>query len=98
MDGTDVVARGEKNTKVWGDGVEVIAVSACGRRAIQAQHAGVTTALSSDGTPSNDFDGTALRGAWELRSSLSPDEQKFPALRPKELKVLATLRCKPKEP
>jgi hypothetical protein len=38
--------------------------------------------------------GTPISGLWELRSPLSAEEQSNPSLRPKELKVLATLRCR----
>jgi hypothetical protein len=96
--GSDVVASGEKNSGLWGDRVEVATVAACRRRAIQVQHADKSASLPADGTPSDVLGGTALGGPWELRSPLSPEEQKNPSLRPKELKVLATVRCRPGKP
>jgi hypothetical protein len=98
LSGTDVVASGEKNVALWGDQVEVATVAACGRRAILVEHAGKTALLSADGTPSNTLAHTAFGGAWKLRSPLTPDEQRNPSLRPKQLKILATVRCRPEAP
>lgn len=96
--GTDVVASGEKNPKLWDDRVEVATVAACRRRAIHVQHSGRSASLPADGTPSDLLGGTELKGPWELRSPLSPEEQRNPSLRPKVLKVLATVRCRPGTP
>ncbi len=98
IEGTDVVATGEKNVALWGDRVEVVTVAACRSRAIHVQHSSKTESLLADGTPSDRLGGTALGGRWELRSPLSAEEQKDPSRRPKELKILATIRCKPVEP
>jgi hypothetical protein len=97
VEATDVVARGEKNKVLWSDAVEVVTVTACGRRQISVRHAGKTAPLPADATPSAAFEGTALSGAWELRSPMSPQEQSKPSLRPKTLAVLATIRCKPEK-
>jgi len=96
--GTDVVASGEKNPGLWGERVEVATVAACRHRAIHVQHAGRSASLPADGTPSDVLSGTVLKGPWELRSPLSPEEQRNPSLRPKALKVLATVRCRPETP
>lgn len=98
IDGTDVVASGEKNPGLWGDRVEVATVAACRHRSIQVQHVDRAVSLPADGTPSAALAGTALHGLWELRSPLSLEEQKDPSLRPKDLKVLATVRCRPEKP
>lgn len=96
--GTDVVASGQKNPGLWGDRVEVTTVAACLGRAIHVQHSGRSASLPADGTPSDLLGGTVLDGPWELRSPLSPEEQHNPSLRPKVLKVLATVRCRPGTP
>ncbi len=95
IEGTDVVARDEKNVALWGDRVEVATVAACGGRDIDVRHAGRTAKMPGDGSPSDALAGTTLTGPWELRSPLSRDEQKDPSRRPKELKVFVTVRCKP---
>jgi hypothetical protein len=96
--GTDVVASGEKNPRLWDERVEVATVAACRHRAIHVQHAGRSASLPADGTPSDLLGGTVLKGPWELRSPLSLEEQRDPSLRPKALKVLATVRCRPGTP
>lgn len=98
MEGTDMVASDEKNLPLWSSRVEVMTVAACRGRAIQVQHAGKTASLAANGAPSDALSSTALGGWWELRSPLQPDELAKPALRPKELKILTTLRCKPERP
>ncbi len=94
MVGSDVVASGEKNAKLWDSRVEVATVAACRHRPIFVQHADKTVRLPADGTPSPDLAGTTLGGLWEFRSTLSPEEHQNPALRPKTLQVLATVRCR----
>ena len=91
--GSEVVASGEKNAKLWDGKVEVATVAACRHRPILVQHGDKTVLLPADGTPSPDLAGTTLGGPWELRSPLSLDEQQNPARRPKTLQVLATVRC-----
>lgn len=94
MVGSDVVASGEKNAKLWDDRVEVATVAACRQRPILVQHGDKTVLLPADSTPSAELAGTTLGGSWEFRSTLSPEEHQNPALRPKTLKVLATVRCR----
>jgi hypothetical protein len=98
IEATDVVAAGEKNPALWSGRVEVATVAACGKRHIRVKHGGRTATLPADATPSAALAGTALDGAWELRSPLTLAEQQDPARRPKQLKVLATIRCKPEQP
>lgn len=92
--GSDVVASGEKNAKLWDDRVEVATVAACWQRPMLVHHGDKTALLPADGTPSAELAGTTLGGSWDLRSPLSLDEQQNPARRPKTLQVLATLRCR----
>lgn len=93
MDGTDIVARGEKNLKLWKRGISIGTVSACDHRALVVSHAGKQAALAADGTPSPALEGTPLGGQWELRSALTATEQRVPSARPKRLALVATLRC-----
>jgi len=62
-------------------------------RSLTVQHAG-RSAVIAQGTTSEALSGTSLAGPWELRSTLSDAELKTPSRRPKELGVLATLRCR----
>jgi hypothetical protein len=94
VDGHDVLASGEKNLELWGSEVEIATLAACGHRAIEIRHAGKVIQLPSTGTASVALAGAPLGGQWEMRSPLTRDEFATPALRPKELKVVATLRCK----
>lgn len=96
--GDQVVASGEKNVALWGSRVEVATVAACGHRSLVVEHMGKTAWLGADGAPSEALAGSALSGAWELRSALTPKEQAEPALRPGRLKLLATLRCRQEGP
>ena len=98
LEGSDVVASGEKNLALWAQRVQIATVAACQNRAIQVQHAGKTVLLPAKGMPSDALAGTPLAGSWELRSPLSAGEQTNPRLRPKELEVLATFRCKNEAP
>ena len=97
LEGTDVVARDDKNVALWGDRVEVVAVAACRGRAVQVRHAGKVASLAADGTPSAALSGTVLGGPWELRSPLTMEEQKNPSRRPNQLEVVATIRCRPEK-
>jgi hypothetical protein len=94
IEGTDVVARGEKNAALWSHRVEVATVATCGHRTIYVRHADKTASLPVNGTASDALAGTTLGGVWELRSPLSAEEQQEPSLRPRELKVLAKVHCK----
>lgn len=96
--GSDVIASGDKNVKLWGGHVEVATVAACRNRALHVQHENKSVDLSPDGAPSAALAGTTLGGSWELRSSLTPEEQQTPALRPKTLQILATVRCREEKP
>jgi hypothetical protein len=93
LDGTDIVAAGEKNPALWTNRVRIATLAVCQHRAIKVLHAGKAVLLPADGTPLDAFSGEELAGSWELRSPLSADEQTHPALRPKDLEVLATIRC-----
>ena len=96
--GSDVVASGDKNVKLWDGRVEVATVAACRHRSIRVQHDNKGVDLSPDGVPSAALAGTTLGGSWELRSPLTPEEQQAPALRPKTLQILATVRCREEKP
>jgi len=96
--GSDVIANGDKNVQLWGGYVEVATVAACRHRSIHVQHDNKSVALSPDGAPSAALAGTTLNGSWELRSPLTPEEQQTPALRPKTLQILATVRCRGEKP
>lgn len=98
LEGADVVASGDKNRALWTDHVRVETVASCQDRAIRVEHSGKTALLAAKGSPSDALAGTALTGSWELRSSLSPAEQANPRLRPKQLEILATLRCEKETP
>lgn len=93
IEGTDVVASGDKNPALWDSRVEVAAIGACQNRTVIVQHAGKTATIEQGKEMSGALAGTLVSGLWELRSPLSAEEQSDPSLRPKELKVLATLRC-----
>jgi hypothetical protein len=92
--GTDVVASGEKNPGLWDSRVEVATISACQNRSITIQHAGKSGVIVPGNKPSDALAGTPVSGLWELRSTLTDPEVKTPSLRPKELTVLTTLRCR----
>jgi hypothetical protein len=94
IQGTEVVASGDKNPALWDSRVEVAAIGACQTRTVSLQHAGKTATIEQGKELSDALAGTPVSGPWELRSPLSPEEQRNPSLRPKELKVLATLRCR----
>jgi hypothetical protein len=94
LEGATVVAVGEENPAMWSDRVQIATVASCQSRVVEVQHAGKTAVLPANGAASDALNGTALAGSWAFRSPLSSDEQKNPALRPKDLEVLATLRCR----
>jgi hypothetical protein len=94
VEGADVVASGEKNRALWDSNVEVATISTCQNRSITVRHEGKSAVIVPGNEPSNALAGTPLSGAWELRSTLTSEEVKTPSLRPKELTVLATLRCR----
>jgi len=94
VEGTDVVAIGEKNRAIWDSSVEVATISTCQNRSITVRHEGKAAVIVPGNEPSDALVGTSLSGAWELRSTLTNEEVKTPSLRPKELTVLATLRCR----
>jgi hypothetical protein len=96
--GSDVIASGDKNANLWDGRVEVATVSACRHRPIHVRHENKAVLLSAEGTPSAALVGTTLGGAWELRSPLTLEEQQTPALRPKTLQILATVRCREEKP
>ena len=98
LEGARVVAVGEKNPTLWSDRVQIATVASCQSRVVEVQHAGKTTVLPANGAASYALSGTALAGSWEFRSPLSSDEQKNPALRPKDLEVLTTFRCRKDAP
>jgi hypothetical protein len=98
LEGAKVVAVGEKNPALWSDRVQIATVASCQSRVVEVQHAGKTAVLPANGAVSDALGGTALAGSWEFRSPLSSDEQKNPALRPKDLEVLATFRCRKDAP
>jgi len=91
--GSEVVASSDKNAGIWNPAVEVVTVVACGGRELHVEHAGRTATLST-GAPSSAFEGTPLGGLWELRSPLTTDEQTTPSSRPRQLALVATIRCK----
>jgi hypothetical protein len=93
LDGSDVVASGDKNAALWDRWVTVASVRACESRSITIKHAGKTATVAPGRIPSDELAGTPVSGPWELRSTLTAEELKTPSLRPKELTVLATLRC-----
>jgi hypothetical protein len=93
IEGTEVVASGDKNPALWDSRVEVAAIGACQNRTVSVEHAGKTATIEQRKESSDALAGTPISGPWELRSPLSAEEQRNPSLRPKELKVLATLRC-----
>jgi hypothetical protein len=78
---------------LWGSRVEIASLRPCQNRSLTVQHAG-RSAVIAQGTTSEALSGTSLAGPWELRSTLSDAELKTPSRRPKELGVLATLRCR----
>jgi hypothetical protein len=94
VEGTNVVATGEKNPGLWESRVEVATIASCQNRPITVEHAGKSAVIVPGNEPSDALSGTPLSGAWELRSTLTDPEVKTPSLRPKELIVLATLRCR----
>ncbi len=94
IEGTEVVASGDKNPALWDGRVEVAAVGACQNRTVSVLHAGKTATVERGKELSDALAGTPISGLWKLRSPLSAEEQSNPSLRPKELKVLATLRCR----
>ncbi len=94
LEGSTVVAVGEKNRALWGDRVLIATLASCQSRVVEVRHSGKTAVLPSNGAVSDALSETALAGSCEFRSPLSSDEQKNPALRPKDLEVLATLRCR----
>jgi len=94
VEGTDVVASGEKNPALWDSRVEVATISACQSRSIAVQHDGKSVVIVPGKEPSDALVGTPLSGAWELRSRLTDEELKTPSVRPKQLTVMATLRCR----
>jgi hypothetical protein len=94
IEGTEVVASGDKNSALWDSRVEVAAIGSCQNRTVSVQHAGKTATVEQGKGLSDALAGTPVSGTWELRSPLSAEEQSDPSLRPKELKVLATLRCR----
>jgi hypothetical protein len=61
---------------------------------VSVQHAGKTATVEQGKKCQGTLAGTLVSGLWELRSPLSAEEQSKPNLGPKELKVLATLRCR----
>ena len=91
---TEVVASGDKNPALWHKSVEVATISACQNRPITVQHDGKSAIVAPGNEPSGALAGTPLSGRWELRSTLTDAEMKTPSLRPKELTVMATLRCR----
>jgi len=93
LQGSEVVASGEKNPALWPGRVHIESVAACDSRAIQVRHAGRAALLAASGAPSDALAGTPVTGEWELRSPLTPQEQRDPALRPKELEIIATFSC-----
>lgn len=93
LEGSDVVAGGEKNPTLWTSIVRVETLASCQNRPIEVEHSGKTVLLGTDGSPSNALAGTELTGTWELRSPLNLQEQANPRLRPKQLEIVATLRC-----
>jgi hypothetical protein len=94
IEGTEVVASGDKNPALWDSRVEVAAIGSCQNRTVSVQHAGKTATVEQGKGLSDALAGTPVSGTWDLRSPLSAKEQSNPSLRPKELKVLATLRCR----
>jgi hypothetical protein len=92
-DGYVVVASGDKNPALWDSRVEVASIQACQNRSITVQHAGRSVVVGP-GAESVALAGTSVSGLWELRSKLTDEEVKTPSLRPKELTVLATIRCR----
>jgi len=98
LEGANVVAVGEKNPMLWSDRVQVATVISCQGRVLQVYHAGKTAALPANGAASDSLSGTPLAGSWEFRSPLSSDEQNNPELRPKDLGILASFRCRKHAP
>jgi hypothetical protein len=95
LSGNDVVGSGDKDVGLWGSRLKVVTISACDGRNVKVTHGGKTASLVAGGPPSRDFEGTDLSGSWELRSPLSPEEITTPSKRPKDIRILATLRCAP---
>lgn len=93
VQGSNVVASGNKNPALWDSRVEVESLRTCQNRPITVQHAGRSAAIGP-GTTSDTLAGTSISGYWELRSALTDEEMRTPSLRPKELTILATLRCR----
>lgn len=93
LEGDDVIASGMKNPELWAEHVLVVSLTSCDHRSIQVRHAGRTAMLPAAGTASQGLAGTPLAGAWELRSTLSSDELRNPAIRPKQLEILANFTC-----
>jgi hypothetical protein len=93
LEGSDVVANGEKNPALWTGSVRIGTLASCQKRPIEVEHSGKTVLLTADGSPSDALAGAELTGTWELRSPLDPQEQANPRLRPKQLEIMATLRC-----
>ena len=95
IEGQELVAAGEKDAALWGGRLEVVSVMACGGEALEVRHEGRTVAVPAGPGGSTAFQGSGLGGRWELRRPLTSAERATPALRPRELKVLASLRCRP---
>jgi hypothetical protein len=94
VEGDVVVARGEKNPALWDERVEVATIEACRRTPLTVKHAGRSMTIKAGNEKSEDLAGTPISGSWELRSPLTNQEIQTPRLRPKELTILATLRCR----
>jgi hypothetical protein len=97
LEGSEVVAGGIKNPALWTDRVRIKTLAACESRAIEVRHSDKTVLLPADGSPSGALAGTELTGTWELRSPLSQEERANPRLRPRQLEIVATLRCEKEE-
>lgn len=93
LENDQVVASGVKNPELWAEHVRIASLASCDSRDIQVRHAGRTATLPANGTRSDALAGTPLTGEWELRSVLSSDELRNPAVRPKQLEILADFTC-----
>jgi hypothetical protein len=82
-----LIADGIKNEQRWPDQFHIVSVASASNRDLEVTHSGKTAKLDAVGTPTGIFEGTTVKGTWELRSLLSETEKKDIRTAPSTLRI-----------
>ncbi|MES2063528.1 MAG: hypothetical protein V4456_16490 [Bacteroidota bacterium] len=92
LQGDTLVASGISNAARWGDSFVIHTVANASGRPLLIRHAGRGITIGPGIDPDTTFTGTPVKGAWQIRSLLTPAEKSNHRLAPDRLAIQITVQ------